>query len=121
MKRCPRNCAIHSSRQSSPLLSDRPVKAKCYNYKEKWVMYTQRWFCHSSSFSFKTTQPYLTSRHAVDNDMVIHQVIHHHQLISQVCFVAVSYSHCIPYILVYIKISKVRLHVFRFNYFHQIR
>ena len=40
--------------------------------------------------------------------MVIHQVIHHHQPIPWVYFVAISYSHCIPYILVYIKISKVR-------------
>ena len=44
---------------------------------------------------------YHTSRYVVDNDMVIGLAIHHHQLISRVCFVAVSYSHRIPYILMY--------------------
>ena len=39
--------------------------------------------------------PYRTTRYVVDDDMVIDLAIHRHQLISRVCFVAVSYSHCI--------------------------
>ena len=50
---------------------------------------------------------YRTSRYAVDNDMVIGLEIHHHQLIPRLCFVAISYKHCIVYILVYIKTSEV--------------
>ena len=59
--------------------------------------------------------PYNTSRYAVDDDIVIGMLIHHHQLISWMCFIAVSYSHRIPYILMYFIISEVLL--FRFTFF----
>ena len=43
-------------------------------------------------------RPYRTSRYAADDDMIIGLVIRHHQLIPQVCFITVSYSHHIVYI-----------------------
>ena len=45
---------------------------------------------------------YRTSKYAVD--IVISLAIHHYQPISRVCIVAVSCSHCIPYIVVCIEI-----------------
>ena len=51
----------------------------------------------------------LNTVYAVDDDMVIGLAIHYHQLISQVClcFIAVSYSHRIVYILMFLKNFKV--------------
>ena len=58
-------------------------------------------------FHGRLPKPYRTSSYTVDDDMIIGLTIHHHQLISRVCFIAVSYSHRIVYILVYIKNSEV--------------
>ena len=98
MKRCTWKCTIHARIRLTSYYISR-LSSLLSTLGGTGRSNAQQWSWHSLSCSSETIRAvYHTSKYAVDNDTVSDLAIHHHQLNITSVFVAVSYSHCIPYI-----------------------